>query len=220
MILGKNRLLQPEQVELLHRPGPGNSRAHRPALIGIDHQRRMGADGLPHRPQPFDVLLRPLPPHFDFDAPIVLADIVLHFVHQFLGGIGQVNAAAIGGNPFPVAAQQAEQRLPGGLAGQIPQGNVQRGQGNGGKAGHSDVGKDAAPQLIPQPFNVRRIFPQQARPQQGVNGGFHPPAAVAMAVSPANALQPVIGDDAAQQQAGRFNLRAGIGQPGLPGYPV
>jgi hypothetical protein len=84
VVVGWDRLLHPEQAEFFHRPDPDHRLPHRPALVGVYHQKKVWPNGLPHRPEPFYILLQARSPHFDLHTPIALAGVARNLIQELL----------------------------------------------------------------------------------------------------------------------------------------
>ena len=54
-VIGIERLLDPDEIELLERPADAFGSGPVPLLVGVDHQRHAAVDGLAHRLHPLQV---------------------------------------------------------------------------------------------------------------------------------------------------------------------
>ena len=67
-VLGKDRLLDPAQIELFKHANAANSFRGRQALVVVNHQRNVGADDDAHAAHHVNILCRVGVTHFNFDG--------------------------------------------------------------------------------------------------------------------------------------------------------
>ena len=73
-VVGVERLFDPDQVELLQRPADSHGRWSVPLLVGIDHERDIGAEVLPDGGNPVEVDPVVRLPDLDLDAADALGE--------------------------------------------------------------------------------------------------------------------------------------------------
>ena len=101
------------------------------SLVGVGHQRDIGADRLAHRADAGDVGGGVRHPQAHLHGSEALRQEGLRLLHQFIGGERQPQAAAvIRRHAVLGAAEQAVERQSGGLAEGVPQRTVNGGNGH------------------------------------------------------------------------------------------
>ena len=128
-VLGRDRLLEPLDVELLELAADADRLRHRQAVVGVDHQPDVGADRLAHRGDAADVELRIEPrPIFILIAVKPSVDVALRLLDGLLDQpvhVDEVEAGRVARDlGAEGAADQLVDRLVAGLADDVPQRDV------------------------------------------------------------------------------------------------
>ena len=179
-VLRRHRLLEPERIELLHPLGKPNGAVGVELSVRADQNVAAVADGLPHLAHHQGRVAQALQAvrgarvhgiELDGGEPLV------HVGQGHLGGllarITGAPARQIGVGPQPIvhaAAQQVVDGLAGGLAGDVPQRNVdgaEDGRGDGADASDKPLLVDAVPDLL----DLERILSHQILLGEIVNQG-------------------------------------------------
>ena len=104
-IVGRDRFLEPGQIEWLK----GTRGADRPVYgefhVGIGHQRHVRAKGSAQRLHPRHVLRQPRPPDLHLDRAVPLGNILMRLVDQRVGGQVQVDPAGVARHKRVIPAQ-------------------------------------------------------------------------------------------------------------------
>ena len=174
--------------------------SHGPRAVGVDHQPCIRPDRLARGAH-----LR----HGD----LVQLDVAVAACHgAFAGGgdhacLAVAQQAGIAGQMrHRRGAEQPPQRQAGGLAGDVPQRDVERGQREHVRAVAAE-GVERLRQSCAQPGNVARVLPEDGRRKLGVQHRLRGRGGgVAEALAPA--FQPLVGDDAQPDRVHRLPAEA------------
>src|SRR5690606_34402014 len=155
----RERLLHPEEVEVteaLHRPhrlGVG------PPLVGVDHERVL-ADRLTDLGEAVDVLLEVRLAALDLAGEVAGALPLLDLLDDLVRAEVEVDAAAVQRDVLADTAEDVGQRLVALLADDVPERDVDRGQGERRDASRSAVA-DVAPGVVPDRARVDRLSEEE-----------------------------------------------------------
>ena len=128
-VLGRQRLLEPREVERLVGARPAHRLGDGEALVGVDHDLELPADRLAHRGEPGDVLGHRRPPDLDLGAEETVGLRLQRLGDEFVGR--EVQPAAFGAVDRHArlrAARGLPQRQPRAPAAPVPQRGVDRRQ--------------------------------------------------------------------------------------------
>ena len=163
VVVGVERLLDPDQVELLEDAAHALRGRPVPLLVGVDHDRHRVAEVLAHGLDALDV-----------ERPVGLADLELDAadaaldrgrgVHQQLleRRVQEAARGVVAADRVAVGAEQLGQRQPGALGLQVVQGHVEGADRLRRHAAAAD--RRARPaQLVPELGDVARVFADQRR---------------------------------------------------------
>ena len=196
-LVGHQGLLHPLHVELAQGPAHPPGVLQVPAHVGVGHD----VDAVAHRGAQHlhqgHIAAQALGPvgravqeahlHGLEPPPHVLGRLLDELVL-----VGEVEVAGVDRDLVPgPAAQQLEHRLAEVLAGQVPQGDVDRADREQGRA-LAPVGQGAAEHLVPEPGPVERVGPDQQPAQVLLDDDAGGPGVV---LAPARADQPAVGFD-------------------------
>ena len=179
-VLGRQRLLQPEDVERRQSPG-GTARGRQvPQLVRVEHQQPGRADDTAHSRDPVQVLLEVGQPDLDLEPGMAGLDPAGHLLDQLVQCQMPVHPAGIHRYLVTLAADQLGQAQPGRPGLQVPQADVDRGHGERGDA----AARLAQPPPHAVPGRGRGDRPAQCEPGEiGVDhrvdrlrSGLHRPA--------------------------------------------
>ena len=160
-VVGIERLLDPDEVELFERAAdPLGGRAV-PLLVGIDHQRHAVADDLPHRLEAAQVAHRVGRAHLDLDPADAARDRALAVGDQLVDRRREEPARGVVAlHGIAARPEQLGERQPGPLGLHVPERNVERGDRLRREPAAADRG--AGPhQLVPDARDVARVLADQ-----------------------------------------------------------
>ena len=160
VIVRYRRLFQPGQLKFAQGARGAAGLFHRPAHIGVGHQRDIRADQLPHCRHPSDIFPQSLAAHLDLDGPKAALQVLLRLFEQTLGGELQVDAAGVGPRAAMSAAEVTPERFVRPAGAPIPERNIDRGNGEGSQATAADI-VAAPPELLPDLRAAAGVSPQQ-----------------------------------------------------------
>ena len=223
VVVRRDRLLQPVHPEPRQFPRRGNRLRHAPAHVGIHHQRRRGAHQIAHRRYPLQVLAQGVAPHLHLDRAMALVERAAGLLQQLLQRQQQIDPPQVGRHRLRLGrAEQPPQRLLPRQPAQIPQRNVDRGDGERGEAAAPHV-VGALPHVAPQRRYVIAVGAAQQRRQVLFDQRFNRRAAGMHGVGVAESGMPALGRHQRQHQVvvivppvGRVGERRGEWNP-VPG---
>ncbi len=165
VVVGVQRLLDPDQVERLQRPAHALRGGAVPLLVGVDHQRHRVAQMFAHRADPFEVARAVRLADLQLDA----ADAAFHRgrgVDQQLIERRMQEAArgVVAAHRIALRAEQLGQRQARAARLQVPQRDVEGADRLRRHAAAPDRGAGPA-QLVPQPRDIAGVFAEQRRRQ-------------------------------------------------------
>ena len=175
VILRADRLLEPEHVVLLQHAAELDGVGHGEAVVGVDRELDVGADGLAHRADAASVELEVAQPDLHLDRPEAG---VLEF-QRFLDGlldqpvhVDEVEAGRVGDDLAAIGpAQQLVHRLVHGATHDVPQRDVDAGDGRDRHAAQAIV-LDAIVEVLPDRLDVEGIAADHARPVLRLDDGL------------------------------------------------
>ena len=173
-VVGHDGLLEPQGLEGLQRAGRPDRLVDAPLHVGVDHQRKVGAEVPAHGPHALDVLGQPIPAHLHLDRPEAAGEVALGLRDQRADVELQVDAARVAGNRRIESAEQVPEREPGAARLEIPQRDVGGRQREHRRAAPSAI-VQRPPALVPAPRDVVRLATAQQLgdldAQRGVDRG-------------------------------------------------
>ncbi len=166
MVLGTDRLLEPQDVVLLQQAAELDGVGHREAVVGVDRELHVRPDRLAHRTDSFGIELEIAQTdlHLDGAEAVILEfqrlldgflDQAIHVDEVEAGGVGN-DFAAIG------AADQFVNGLVHRAAHDVPQRDIDAGDGRDRHAGRAVI-LDAIVEVLPDRLDVERIAADHAR---------------------------------------------------------
>ena len=175
MVLRADRLLEPQDVVLLQHAAELDGVGHREAVVGVDRELDVGPDRLAHGADALGIELQVTQAdlHLDGAKAVVLElqrllhgllDQPIHVDEVEAGGVGN-DLAAIG------AADQLVHRFADGAAHDVPQRDVDAGDGRDRHAGRAVV-LDAIVEVLPDRLDVERVAADHARLVLGLDEGL------------------------------------------------
>src|SRR5438105_7671481 len=166
-VVGQDRLLVPEEIQVLEQRRLPDIAQDVEPLIDVDHQPHALTERAPYCFDPLAVLARVRMVDLHLVVAAAEAGIALGLADQVLHAVARPAAAAISGDAVGDRAPQLVERQVRQLAGDVPQSDVERGKGVGGHALllDSHVGAEHA---LPQALDEERIFADQQRLQARV----------------------------------------------------
>ena len=162
-VVGVERLLDPDQVELLQRPADAQRGRPVPLLVGVHHERHAVAQVLAHRARPARrSIARVRLADLDLDAADaaverrrgVLQHLLDRRVQEAAGGVVAAHRVAVG-------AEQLGQRQARALGLQVPQRDVDRGDRLGRRARCGPTDAPAQSSLVHSLRDVVRVLADQ-----------------------------------------------------------
>ena len=201
MVVGRDRLLEPGEVEGLELAAEPDRMIDSEAPTRVAHQRYPGADRLAHRGDAFDVLFHMLLADAHLHACKPQGHVTGRLGRQLVRCRRQPQAgAAIDRDAVAGGAQQMCHRLAQRLALGIPQRGVDGGQA---EDRHALVAEEVefAPQPVPHALGIADVLADDGRLQAGDHGFQHLDAAAALGEQEALAGDPDVGVDKDQDAA-------------------
>src|SRR3954447_10362308 len=213
-ILRRDRLLEPFDVEFLQLAAEPDRGRYAEAMIGVDHQLDVGANGISHRLDALKIAIDRAEPDLHLDRLEALGDISGGFLDRFVDQPLHVGEIKSGGIAIHLAAERAANqlvdRLVARLADDVPERDVDAAD-CGDRHTLRPVILDSVIEVLPDHLDIEGIAADHARRQLAVDEGFGDRGG-AVAFAPAD--NPVICLDFDETSAAGFVQPAARGGEG------
>src|SRR5690242_18913418 len=105
-IVGYGRLFKPVDGKL-GKPARGSDRlVNAPAHIGVDHQRKVGAEMIAHRSDPIEILRKARPAYLHLDRAESLFEVIVGLMQQLIQRKIEIDATSVGRHARVMTAEQ------------------------------------------------------------------------------------------------------------------
>jgi hypothetical protein len=163
MVVGVERLLDPDQAELLEHAAHALRRRPVPLLVRVDHDRHRVAEVLPHRLDPLDVERAVGLADLELDAADAALDRCRGVDEQLLERrVQEAARGVVAADRVAVGAEQLGERQAGAPGLQVVEGDVEGTDRLRRQAAAADRGAGPA-ELVPQLGDVARVLAEQRR---------------------------------------------------------
>src|SRR5260370_36555097 len=108
-VVGKDRLLDPEQIKALQSVDGPTRCGSVPPLVGANHTGHVGPDQFPHQRHALDILRQVRFAYFDLDGLVTSANPASHLLLELFETQIEVDPASVSINRAPMLAEEVHQ---------------------------------------------------------------------------------------------------------------